>query len=407
MPGSLIEAGAGSASTPAASLARAPKVVHIATVGRTLGFLNGQIRYLKAQGFDIEGIAADDGLLHAIGAENNMPMHAVRMTRKIDLIGDCVALVRLWRILRRLRPDIVHTHTPKGSLLGIVAAALARVPVRIHHIHGLPHLTARNYRRVILKTSERLAASLATRTICVSRSIMQAAIHDGISHSGKAKVLLSGSVDGVDGVDAFNPARHADGRQSIRQTYGIPEHALTVGCVARLVPDKGIPELVEAWLHIQREAPGAHLLLVGTDEREHPLPGETLHLLRTAPNVHVTGLLFNIGSVYAALDILVLPSHREGMGAVLLEGAAMGLPIVTTRVPGCIDAVEEGVTAVLVDVRSPAALAAAILGYMHDAQRRHDHGIAGRARVLQLFERTALWAAVHEEYRQLLDGVGC
>jgi glycosyltransferase involved in cell wall biosynthesis len=309
-------------------------------------------------------------------------------------------------MLRRLQPDIVHTHTPKGSLLGIVAAALARVPVRIQQIHGLPHLTARNYRRVILKTSERLAASLATRTICVSRSIMQAAIRDGISHPGKARVLLHGSVDGIDGVNAFNPARHADGRQSIRQTYGIPEHALTVGCVARLVPDKGIPELIQAWLQILREVPEAHLLLVGVEEPEHPLPGETLHLLRTAPNVHLTGLLFNIGSVYAALDILVLPSHREGMGAVLLEGAAMGLPIVATRVTGCVDAVEDGVTAVLVDVRSPTALATAILGYMRDAQRRHDHGLAGRARVLRLFERTALWAAVHEEYRQLLNDAG-
>jgi len=164
------------------------------------------------------------------------------------------------------------------------------------------------------------------------------------------------------------------------------------------VPDKGIPELAEAWSTIRQLAPGAHLLLVGTEEHETPLPAATISLLRQLPRIHFAGFVREMGPVYAALDMVVLPSHREGLPVVLLEAAAMALPVITTRVPGCVDAVEADSTALVIDVRSPQSLAAAILRYIRDPQLRREHGAAGRERVLKLFDRRELWSAVHDEY---------
>jgi glycosyltransferase involved in cell wall biosynthesis len=382
------------------------KLVHVATVARTLGFLNGQIGYLRERGFDIEAIASDDGTLRSIGDENSIAIHPVPMTRKIDPFHDAVALVRIWRVLRTVRPDIVHTHTPKGGLLGNLAAAAAGVPVRLHHVHGLPHLACGGVRRVLLKWSERVASFFASETVCVSKSVMEAAIADNISPRGKVKVLLHGSINGIDAAGEFNPARYTQQRRTVRERFGIPPDAIVVGCVARLVADKGIPELAEAWAGIHPRTPRAHLLLVGTHADERPLPAKTAAMLKTQPRVHFAGFVTGMAPLYAAMDIAVLPSHREGLPVVLLEAAAMGLPVVTTRVPGCIDAIEPDRTALVVPVRSPAALSEAILRYIQDPQLRRAHGEAGRERVLGLFEQKALWTVVRDEYRQLLGRAG-
>lgn len=326
------------------------------------------------------------------------------MTRRISPLRDLVALVRLWRTLRTLRPTIVHAHSPKGGLLGMIAALLARVPVRVYHIRGLPHATARGLRRVVLLASERVSTALAHRVLAVSRSMKQIAVRDGICPAEKIWVPLGGSGNGVD-ASRFRPPGAA-GRARVRAELGIPQEALVVGFVGRIGSDKGIADLVDAWAQLRRERPELHLLLVGGAEGEDPLPAEVTRALERDPRVHLTGAVPSAARLYGAMDVVALPSYREGMPNVALEAAATALPVVATEIPGCVDAVQDGVTGTLVPPHDPAALRAALRRYLGDEALRVEHGAAGRRRVLAEFDQLAVWRAIASEYGRLLEDRG-
>ncbi len=192
---------------PGVANRRSFRLVHVMTVAKSLGFLRGQIGFMRARDVEVCAIASPDEGLEAFGRLEGVRTYAVEMPRRITPVRDVVALARLWRRLRRLRPDIVHAHTPKGGLLGTVAAALAGVRVRIYHIHGLPLLTAKGYRKSLLRWSEAAACRFATEVWCVSFSVREEAVREGLCPADKIRVLRSGSINGVDGREAFNPDR--------------------------------------------------------------------------------------------------------------------------------------------------------------------------------------------------------
>jgi glycosyltransferase involved in cell wall biosynthesis len=384
------------------------RLVHITTVPESLTFFTGQVGYMKARGFDVQAISSPGELLHRFAAAERIAAHAVDMPRRITPVRDLVAVSRLWRRLRRSRPHIVHAHTPKGGLLGMAGAWLARVPVRIYHIHGLPLMTATGPKRHLLKWSERVACALAHQVLCVSRSVREVVIAERLCPPDKIKVLRGGSVNGVDAAQAFNPARLPAGvALEARARHGIPADALVAGFVGRVVRDKGLAELVRAWQGLREEFPGLHLLIVGPFEPQDPLPAGVEAVLRGDPRIHLTGEVWDVPPLYAAMDLVVLPTYREGFGIVAIEAAALGLPVVATRIPGCVDAVQDGVTGTLVPVRDGGALADALRVYLRDPVLRRKHGAAGRERVLREFGQEALWEAVYQEYTRLLGDRGC
>ena len=200
-------------------------------------------------------------------------MHAVAMRRAISPIHDLGAIAGLAGVIRRLKPDIVHAHTPKGGLLGMAAAALARVPVRIYHLHCLPMVTSTGVRRALLRAADRVSCRLATRVLCVSTSIRELAIAEGLVDSGRIEVLGHGSINGVDAEGRFRPGPESDAaRTAERARWGIPDDALVIGFVGRVVRDKGLAELAVAWKGLREQIPAAHLLIVGPVESEDPLP---------------------------------------------------------------------------------------------------------------------------------------
>ena len=222
--------------------------------------------------------------------------------------------------------------------------------------------------------------------------------------AGKITVLHHGSINGVAAETAFNPARVGDTvRAAVRERYGIPLNAEVVGFVGRVVRDKGLVELVEAWQTLRAERPELHLLVVGPFEPQDPLPPEVEKLLRTDPRVHLTGLNWDTPPLYAAMDVVVLPTYREGFGIVAIEAAAMELPVVATEVPGCVDAVQDSVTGTLVPPRHASALKEAIRHYLLDPELRRRHGRAGRERVLREFRQEDIWEELYGEYTRLLQ----
>jgi glycosyltransferase involved in cell wall biosynthesis len=369
----------------------------------SLGFLRAQVPFMRARGYQVHAIASPGPELEEFGRVTTVPVHAVPMTRTISPLRDLQSLWQLWRVLRRIRPDIVHAHFAKSGLLGMIAARIAGVPARVYHQRCLNYIAYSGFRRALLMSAERVTCLLADRVFSVSRSNRTLAVDERICSNAKIKVLVSGSGQGVDGA-RFRPAAEAT-RLATRAAHGIPRDATVIGFVGRLVRDKGLVELGSAWRLLRDQDPRLHLLLVGAIEKlrsEETLPAQLLAELHEDPRVHFTGAVRDMPAYYAGMDVVALPTHREGFPNVALEAAAMELPFVTTAVPGCVDAVEDGVTGTLVPAGDAAALASALQRYVSEPELRTEHGRAGRLRVLADYRPEAIYEALESEYRALL-----
>ncbi|HUE96736.1 MAG TPA: sugar transferase [Longimicrobiaceae bacterium] len=379
-----------------------PVLLHVTTVPMSLTFLRGQTAYMKSRGVRVHALSSPGDDLTAFGDCEAVPVHAIAMTREITPLQDLIALAGIRRVLRTVRPDIVHAHTPKAGLLGMLAATTAGPRVKVYQMRGLPFRTASGWKRRMLKWSEKVSCGLADLVICNSRSLREIAVAEGLCAPDRIRVLGTGSGNGVDATGRFDPdGLPAGARSNTRARLGIPADALVVGFVGRLTRDKGVVELTEAWRRLREEDPGAHLVVVGPFESRDPIPAGVRESLSGDPRVHLTGMDWDTPPLYAAMDVVVLPTYREGFPNVPLEAAAMRLPVVATRVEGCVDAVEDGVTGLLVPARDPGALLEAVRRYAREPETRAAHGRAGRERVLRDFRPEALWDLYHREYLRL------
>ena len=234
---------------------------------------------------------------------------------------------------------------------GRLRRGLARVPVRIYHMHGLPYMTASGMKRRILFMTEKLACYLAHRVFCVSPSLREVALTEGICSSDKL-VVLGGHGNGVDAEVRFNPARVGnEARCQARESLGIPPDSMVLGFVGRVVRDKGIVELAEAWKDLRSNFPTLHLLIVGPFEGQDPVPVEVERQLRSDERVHLTGQVEDPAPLYAAMDIVTLPSYREGFGMSSWRPRQWSAPSLLPASPGCVDAVQDGATGFLIPPR--------------------------------------------------------
>jgi len=383
------------------------RIVHVMTVVRSLNFLRGQSGYLRDRGFEFDAFANLTSESDRRYVPDSVTFHACPITRRVSPLADLVGTTLLLAALRRLRPHVVHAHTPKGGLLGMVAAWLARTPVRIYHMRGLPMTSKSGMKRLLLRWSEKVSCRLSHQVLCVSHSLRDVAVSERLCPAGKIKVLASGSGQGVDAAVRFNPERTAEGVGGrVRRAWGIPQDVPVLGFVGRIVRDKGVSELVAAWKRLVAMFPSLHLLIAGPFEPQDPVGADVEHMLREASRLHLMGIVAAMPSFYARVDVLVLPTYREGFPNVLLEAAAMEVPVVATRIPGCVDAVEDGVTGTLVPVHDAEALADAVECYLRDPQLRCRHGRAGRQRVLRNFRPEVVWEAMYREYVRLLQQKG-
>jgi glycosyltransferase involved in cell wall biosynthesis len=380
-------------------------LIHVTTVPETFWFFRGQIKFMKGRGFEVQAVSSPSRLLDETSSREDIRIHAVEMAREITPMADLNSILKLYSLFRKIKPSIVHAHTPKGGLLGVIAARLARVPIVIYGMRGLPFVTQTGWKRKILILTEKIACRLADKVITVSLATKEKAVREGFCRSAKILVPGNGSSNGVDADGRFNPEKlSGEIRSHIRERYLIPHDALIVGFVGRLVRDKGIIELAEAWKKIKHRYTNLYLLLVGPIERQDPIPGSTLKELEKDARVKFTGLVDDTVPFYAAMDILTLPTYREGFPNTPLEAAAMKLPVVITDVDGCPEAVENGVTGLLVPPKNSQALAEAIEHLILNPEKRHVMGQAGRERVLKKFKPEIIWQELYDIYLQLLHG---
>jgi lipopolysaccharide/colanic/teichoic acid biosynthesis glycosyltransferase len=383
------------------------KLLYVATSDRFWPFLTGQAAYMKERGFDLHAASSPGPLLDAFAASQGAQAWPVPMRRGFSPLADLLALWRLWRVIRRIKPDVVHAHTPKAGLLSALAARAAPAPVVVYTLHGLIWQTRKVWRRWLLICLDRLACHLAHQTLSVSESIRRQAIAFGLAPPGRILVPANGSANGID-FERFDRSRFdVQGLGKLRRQYGLPDQALVMGFVGRLVPDKGIPALQSAWTRLRDRFPQLHLLLAGDTEEHDPLPTALLTKLRLDPRVHFTEWQTNMPEHYCLMDLLVLPSRREGMPYAVLEAAAMGLPSAAFACDGVVDAVDHGVTGLLVSPGDAEALAAACARLLTDADLRLRLGRQARERAHRLYPQKPLWRNVYQVYCAALEAKRC
>jgi glycosyltransferase involved in cell wall biosynthesis len=289
--------------------------------------------------------------------------------------------VRLWRVLGACRPDVVEFSTPKAGLLGSLAAWMRRVPHRVYLLRGLKLETAHGVKRRILLAALRLAAACAHVVVCNSDSLRACALSLGVAPERKLVLLGPGSSHGVDTI------RFSPGPTDVRERLGLRQCVPVIGFVGRLTRDKGVPELVEAFELIRIAEPSARLLLVGWfDESEDATDPALRARIAAHPGICCTGFVSETAPCYRAMDLLVLPTKREGFPNVVLEASACGIPVATTNATGARDSVRHEVTGLLIPPGSPEAIADAVLALLRNPMRCRQMGRAARAWVCEHFK---------------------
>jgi glycosyltransferase involved in cell wall biosynthesis len=377
------------------------RVMHFISDPRSWHFSNGQPQFLRSIGYNFIGVSAPGPLLQRFAEVNGVTVYSVPVARKFAILSDLVSTFCLLRVLRKVRPDILHAHFSKPGIIGMVAGFLGGVPIRIYHNHGMALSSERGWKRLILWVVERVSCSLAHRVVYVAPSVLNDALRMRLCCARKAEAVLSANgleTDTRFSKDLYGP----DCRKQLRSALHIPPEAFVVGFVGRILKIKGIEELVRAWQILAPAHPLLHLLIVGEADPRAPVSELTKLIMKTEPRIHLAGFVEEPAPMYLAMDVLALPSYHEGLGYSLLEAAAMELPVIGTRIPGIVDAVQENDSGLLVKPRNPEQLADAIRTYIEKPALAFAHGRAGRTFVAHHFRRSTVWHSILRIYDQLI-----
>ncbi|WP_281641798.1 glycosyltransferase [Hoylesella loescheii] len=320
-------------------------------------FLGGQFEYFRELGYELDVVCSKSPYLDPYAKQHNFGYREIPILRSINPIQDFKSIRQICHYIKDRQVGIVVGHTPKGGLLSMVAAWLMRVPKRVYFRHGLVYQTSSGLKRFILMSVDRIASLLATKIVCVSPSVLEQSIKDKLSPAHKQIVLGKGTCSGVDTQGKFNPQNINSEKMSLlKQKWGIDDSDWIVGYTGRLVRDKGIMELVDAFDLVKANNPRLKLLLVGMFEERDALPQEVQNRIKNDPQIVWTDFQNeDMEYFYAMMNVYVLMSYREGFPTGTLEAQSMGVPVITTRVTGCCDSIVEGETGVFVS-REPEEL---------------------------------------------------
>lgn len=323
----------------------------------------------------------------------------VSMKRGISL-GGIGAMLKMAKIFRKEKFDLVQYSTPNAALYAALAAKLAGVKQRKYHLMGFRFLGFSGWKRTLFRGIERFACGLSTDIECVSASNMAMGVEEGIFPAEKAKVLFYGSSAGVD-LSRFDIEKKQLWRQALRRQFGYEPTDCVFGFAGRITGDKGINELLTAFQEL--ETPQSRLFFAGVIEDEQTLDPTLLQQSQEDEKVTFCGYVTDIERYFAMMDVLVLPSYREGFGNIVIEAQAMGIPVIVSDIPGPIDAMQADVTGLTVPARDAASLKAAMERLAADPQLREKMGAAGREFVEQRFDQKKLVAVILQDRKQMLE----
>lgn len=376
-------------------------ILHVVNISFVIPyFLGNQLGYFRDRGYFIHVICSPSDELEGYAKEQKFVYKEVPILRKIDPVQDLKSVWAIFRYIKQNKIDIVSGHTPKGSLLAMIAAFLARVSVRIYFRHGLVYETSKGLKRFLLISMDRLASLLATKIVCVSPSVYHRSLEDRLNPEKKQVVLANGTCNGID-LKRFDKANIDSVILSdLRNKWRLNESQYVIGFTGRLVKDKGIIELVQAFKFVSESHSNIVLLLVGMLEERDALPMEIIQEIKENPAIIHTGYVDNrmIEYYYCLMNVFVLPSYREGFPTSVLEASAMEVPVITTKATGCIDAIVPELTGLF--VKHDAYELANVMTHLIDTPETcRSLGRNGRAFVTTHFEEHIVWKEIEKMYQ--------
>jgi len=378
------------------------KLIRITTVPVSLKtLLKGQHRFMSDNGFEVIGVSSAGEALDEVARDENIRTISVEMSRKITPLKDLKALWKFYRLCKKEKPTIVHSHTPKAGIIGMLGAKLAGVPIRLHTVAGLPLMEATGNKRKLLDFVEKLTYSSATKVYPNSKGLYDFILQQKYTKKGKLKVIAQGSSNGIN-TEFFDPQQVSETKQlELKQKLGISSADFVFVFVGRLVGDKGINELIESFK--QLNSPNAKLLLVGPFESDlDPLQSETLQTIETHPNIIAVGYQKDVRPYFAISDALAFPSYREGFPNVVMQAGAMGLPSIVTNINGCNEIIQDDENGIIIPSKDVEALLIAMNRLMTD-KLYYEHLKANARQMIQTrYEQSIVWNALLEEYNGLL-----
>lgn len=385
------------------------KLIRITTVPISLEkLLDNQLLFMK-QHYEVNAISSDKPNLERVGQLQEVPVFHVEMTRKITPWQDLKAVWQLYNYFKKVKPFIVHSHTPKAGTVGMMAAKLAGVPHRLHTIAGLPLLEATGGKRKLLNAVEKATYACATLIYPNSFGLREIIIEEQFCKPNKLKVLGNGSSNGIDTTYFNSDIFSAQQNKDLKNSLEIQPNDFIFIFVGRLVGDKGINELITAFELFKtytRQPITPKLLLVGPFESSlDPLQQETLRIMNTNRNIISVGFQKDVRPYLAISDCLVFPSYREGFPNVVMQAGAMGLPSIVTNINGCNEIIREGENGIIIPVKNVGALSEAMRKMMEDNNYRTQLQQNARPMIVSRYEQQVVWEAILAEYKRLENNV--
>lgn len=387
------------------------KLIRITTVPISFKvLLKGQLRFMASNGFDVKGVSSEGEELREVHENEGIVMEAINMSRKITPFQDLKSLWEMWNFLRKEKPQIVHTHTPKAGIIGMLAARLAGVPHRLHTVAGLPLMEATGIKRKILNFVEKLTYSSATRVYPNSKGLYDFILQNNFTQSNKLKIIANGSSNGIN-TTFFSPDQVTElERVALREKLNIQPDDFVFVFVGRIVSDKGINELIKAFSELKtaenNELTSIKLLLVGGLESDlDPLHPETLAEINQNKGIISAGFQQDVRPFFAISDALAFPSYREGFPNVVMQAGAMGLPSIVSDINGCNEIIVEGENGLIIPPKNVEKLKEKMLTLARDKNLYIKLKENSRRMIENRYEQSVVWNALLEEYEGLLQSV--
>lgn len=378
------------------------KVIRVAALSDSLRvLLKGQLRYLNGH-YEVLGVGSGEEAAQNLAEEQGIRTIPLRIERRISPIQDLKSLLKLYRLFRREKPHIVHSITPKAGLLSMTAAFFARVPHRAHTFTGLVFPTSTGFLKKVLIFFDRVICSFATDIYPEGQGVKNDLIQYRITRKD-LKIIGHGNVNGIN-LTHFDPSLYATDEQlDLRKRFGIGPEDFVFLFVGRIGFDKGITELVTAFLGVQEDFGAAKLLLVGTFEKEHdPLPQHINDEIENNPGIICAGWQTDVRPFFAICNIFILPSYREGFPNVVLQAGAMGKFSIVTNINGSNEIVQNGVNGVIIPVKNSDALVEQMKECLSKATQYRGYREDFREIIATKYEQHIVWTALLQEYQKMV-----
>lgn len=384
------------------------KLVRVTTVPISLQkLIVGQMQFMGDHNFEVAMISSDFEDKEMLQLKEQAVFYPVNMTRTISPIEDLKSLYQLIRLFKKIKPSIVHTHTPKAGLLGMIAAKLTGVPIRLHTVAGLPLMEANGSKRLLLGKVEKLTYWCATYVYPNSNNLKEFIISSKFTKASKLKVIGNGSSNGIDTNEFKRTVEIERQVGQLLELHQIANGNFIFIFIGRLVRDKGIEELVFAFTELSKSYPNLRLLLVGPEEPElDPLSIECLRRIHGNPAILNIGYKNDVKPYLALSNVLTFPSYREGFPNVPMQAGCFDLPSIVTNINGCNEIIVDEENGLIIPVKSKEALRIAMERLYLDKNLYERLSSNARKMIVNRFEQQKVWSLILKEYREHLNRIG-